>query len=94
MLSRISQHSSAAPSDSHLSDYRIIENSFETLEEENLRMKASAEQYEKMVRTDVVKQLLKGYFDQNAIQRDLARYRIPFSAADVYKRQPSRPCFR
>lgn len=85
VLSRISQHSSAAPSDSHLSDYRIIENSFETLEEENLRMKASAEQYEKMVRTDVVKQLLKGYFDQDAIQRDLARYRIPFSAASFYQ---------
>lgn len=85
-LKRIVTHTGIRPSGRGLSsDYHIIEHSFETLEEENFRMKASAKQYEQTVRTDVIQQLLKGCFQLEAIQQDLLQYKIPFSPENFFQ---------
>ncbi|MEA4889628.1 MAG: AraC family transcriptional regulator [Clostridiaceae bacterium] len=67
------------------SDYNIIEHSFDHLEQENAHMRDLANRYDGIVRSDVVKKLLKGYFDQNAIERDLAQYKIPFCPEFYYQ---------
>lgn len=63
----------------------IIENSFETLHQENLQMRKNAEQNIQRLRPETIKQLLRGHFDKEAVERDMKKYRIPFTDENYYQ---------
>lgn len=61
------------------SEYKFIENSIQTLYDENINMQKSVNIYKAAARKSVYIQLLKGYFQKDNLSDTLAQYDIAFT---------------
>ncbi len=71
--------------DRFLSDYRLIEHSLDELEQDNQEMSEQVASYVEMKRADMLHRLLQGFFDEKALEENLAFYHIPFEERMCYQ---------
>lgn len=67
------------------SDYGLISESMDRLADENDEMRAYTGEYEKIMRVNVIRRLLQGYFNLDEARQQLERYRVPFNNSDYYQ---------
>lgn len=60
-------------------EYRVLEDTFMRLTEDNSNMKLQVSEYREFVQHDLSMRLLKGYFDRSEVSRELAYYGIDYT---------------
>ena len=63
----------------HPNEYRILEDTFIRLTEDNSGMKQRVDEYQEFVQHDLSMRLLKGCFDRSQTSRELAYYGIDYT---------------
>lgn len=75
LLNKIGQVSSREP----VNEYRILEDAFVRLSQDNSDMKRQISEYKEFVQHDLSIRLLKGYFDKNEVSQELSYYGIDYT---------------
>ena len=65
-------------------EYRILENTFHKLKDDNQRMTNRIQEYRKYTKNDMLVRLLKGYFYQTKMNEDLSYYGIDYSEENKF----------
>lgn len=65
-------------------EYATIEHFFDILEKEKKELKDISEQYYNMIRNNLLQNLLLGYFEDNKVKTQLAKFNIPYTNEDSF----------
>lgn len=70
--------------DENIYEFTAIETSFGTIASEKEKLEQAVRQYENNTRSNLLANLLKGYFDTEKIEPQLAQYSIPYDNSQYY----------